>query len=77
MTSEIANADIQDAMDIRIIKTDAQYRKAMDEVVRLAEADPALESADGARLELLAKLVEDYEKNRYIFNKMKRRGLGF
>ena len=69
MTSEIANADIQDAMDIRIIKTDPQYRNALDEVTRLAEADPASESADGARLELLAKLVEDYEKSRFIFNK--------
>ncbi|MGH9439667.1 MAG: helix-turn-helix domain-containing protein, partial [Terriglobia bacterium] len=56
-------------MDIRIIKTDEQYRKALDEVGRLAEKDPTVESADGARLELLAKLVDDYEKDRFIFSK--------
>lgn len=56
-------------MDIRIIKTDEQYRKALEEVARLAEADPDLESPEGARLELLAKLVEDYEKDRFVFNK--------
>lgn len=56
-------------MDIRIIKTDQQYQKALEEVGRLAEMDPALESADGTRLELLAKLVEDYEKERFFFRK--------
>ena len=56
-------------MDIRIIKTDVQYRQALDEVTRLAETDPVVESANGARLELLAKLVEDYEKNRFSFSK--------
>ena len=56
-------------MDIRIIKTDVQYRKALDEVTRLAETDPLVESANGGRLELLAKVVEDYEKNRFSFSK--------
>ena len=31
--------------------------------------DPDLESTDGVRLELLAKLVEDYEKSRFAFAK--------
>jgi len=56
-------------MDIRIIKTDEQHRKALEEIGRLAEMDPAAESIEGARLELLAKLVEDYEKDRFIFKK--------
>jgi len=56
-------------MDIRIIKTDEQYRKALVEVGRLAEKDPVLESPEGARLELLAKLVDDYERDRFVFNK--------
>jgi HTH-type transcriptional regulator / antitoxin HigA len=56
-------------MDIRIIKTDEQYQKALAEVARLAEMDPGLDSPAGARLELLAKLVEDYEKNRFTFSK--------
>jgi len=56
-------------MDIRIIKTDEHYQEALAEVARLAELDPALDSPEGARLELLAKLVEDYEKNRFTFGK--------
>ncbi len=51
-----ASADIQNAMDIRIIKTDEQYQKALEEVGRLAEKDPVPESTDGARLELLANI---------------------
>ncbi len=54
-------------MDIQIIKTDAQYEEALAEVGRLAEADPPLDTPDGARLELLAKLVEDYEQERFAF----------
>lgn len=55
--------------EIRLIKTESQYRAALDEISRLAEADPEADSADGARLELLAKLVEDYEKTRLAFDK--------
>ena len=54
-------------MEPRIIKTEAQYRAALAEVERLATEDPVAGSADGDRLELLAKLVEDYEKERYKF----------
>ena len=54
-------------MDIRIIKSEDHYRKALEEVAHLAEKDPPRESGEGARLELLAKLVEDYEKERFAF----------
>ena len=54
-------------MELEIIKTEAQYRAALAEVERLAAEDPSAGSADGDRLELLAKLVEDYEKERYKF----------
>lgn len=54
-------------MDIQIIKTDAQYQEILAEVGRLAEIDPPLDTPDGARLELLAKLVEDYEKEQFVF----------
>jgi HTH-type transcriptional regulator / antitoxin HigA len=54
-------------MEPRIIKTEAQYRAALAVVERLAAEDPVAGSADGDRLELLAKLVEDYEKERYRF----------
>jgi HTH-type transcriptional regulator/antitoxin HigA len=72
-------------MVIRIIKTKAQHRAALAEIERLARLDPARESADGLRLELLAKLVEDYEAAKFVFAKpdpidailfrMKERGL--
>ena len=54
-------------MEPRIIKTKAQHREALAEVERLAMDDPRLGTRDGDRLELLAKLVEDYEKERFPF----------
>lgn len=54
-------------MDLRIIKTDEHYRRYLEEARRLAKRDPEPESEDGARLELLAKLIEDYEKERFSF----------
>ena len=56
-------------MVIRIIKTKAQHKGALEEIARLARLDPAPESSDGLRLELLAKLVEDYEAARLVFAK--------
>ena len=56
-------------MDIRIIKTKPQYRRHLEEVDRLVAVDPDPRSAEGARLELLAKLVEDYEKEHFKFRK--------
>ena len=56
-------------MEPRIIKTDEQYRQYLAEVERLAELDPDPPSAEGARLEVLAKLVEDYERTAFPFVK--------
>lgn len=56
-------------MEIRIIKTADQHRRYLEEARRLAKNDPALVSDDGARLELLAKLIDDYEKERFKFRK--------
>jgi HTH-type transcriptional regulator/antitoxin HigA len=56
-------------MELRIIKTEEQYRRYLAEVEALAAHDPDPESSDGARLELLAKLVEDYEKSQFPFDK--------
>ena len=56
-------------LEPRIIKTDEQYRRFLSEVERLVAQDPKPESAAGARLELLAKLVEDYEVARFAFEK--------
>jgi HTH-type transcriptional regulator / antitoxin HigA len=56
-------------MDLRIIKTDEQHRRYLEEARRLAKGDPEPESDDGARLELLAKLIDDYERERFKFRK--------
>ncbi|HZT04962.1 MAG TPA: ImmA/IrrE family metallo-endopeptidase [Steroidobacteraceae bacterium] len=56
-------------MELRIIKTEEQYRRYLAEVEALAAHDPDPDSSDGARLELLAKLVEDYEKSQFPFKR--------
>ena len=56
-------------LEPKIIKTEDQYRAYLTEVERLAADDPTLGTADGDRLELLAKLVEDYEKARFPFRR--------
>jgi len=53
----------------KIIKTDEQHRAYLAEVQRLAADDPATGTPDGDRLELLAKLVEDYENERFKFER--------
>lgn len=56
-------------MDIRIIKTKHQHRRYRKEVERLIRLDPDPHTDEGARLELLAKLVDDYEKEHFKFRK--------
>lgn len=53
----------------RIIKTEEQYEEYLAEIDQLIEFDPEPDSDEGARLELLAKLVEDYELSKYVFAK--------
>ena len=53
----------------KIIKTEEQYRAYLAEVDRLAADDPVAGTPAGDRLELLAKLVEDYEKGRFKFKR--------
>ena len=71
--------------EIKVVKNDTQYRKYLEVIERLVIGDPHSETPEGARLELLAKLVSDYEKARYVFQvpdpidviqfKMEERGL--
>jgi HTH-type transcriptional regulator/antitoxin HigA len=56
-------------MDLGVIKTDEQHRRYLEEARRLAKADPAPGTDSGARLELLAKLIDDYERERFTFRK--------
>ena len=67
MTRATGNAEQADTLEPSLIKTDEQYRRALEAVERLAAEDPPADSPAGARLELWAKLVEDYEKTRYPF----------
>jgi len=56
-------------MEPRLIKTNDQYRLYVAEAAKLAARDPSPQSKEGGRLELLAKLIEDFEKERYQFRK--------
>jgi HTH-type transcriptional regulator/antitoxin HigA len=46
-------------MDVKPIKTEADYEAALAEIERLFDAKP--ETPEGDRLEILAALVEIYE----------------
>lgn len=48
-----------------MINNDAQHMACLAEVERLAVMDPDPESKEGQLLELLARLVEDYETSRF------------
>ncbi len=50
-------------MDIRPIKTQADYQAALKEIEKLFEASP--NTAEGDRLEVLTTLVEAYEDQHY------------
>jgi HTH-type transcriptional regulator/antitoxin HigA len=50
-------------MDIRPIKTEADYQAALKEIERLFDAAP--NTREGDRLEVLTTLVEAYEEQKY------------
>jgi HTH-type transcriptional regulator/antitoxin HigA len=50
-------------MDIKPIKTEADYEAALEEIERLFNAEPG--SPDGDRLEILSTLVEAYDDEHY------------
>jgi HTH-type transcriptional regulator / antitoxin HigA len=50
-------------MDIRPIRTDADYRAAVEEVERIWKAEPG--TPDGDRVEVLSTLIEAYEARHY------------
>jgi HTH-type transcriptional regulator/antitoxin HigA len=53
-------------MDVRPIKTEADYQAALEEIERLFDAAPDTPEVD--RLEVLATLVEAYEDKHYSFD---------
>lgn len=56
-------------LEPKLIKTEAEYRAYLAEVAKLAAEDPRPGTKEGNRLELLAKLVEDYERERFKFER--------
>lgn len=52
-------------MTIKVLKTDAEYRTALDEAQRLVALDPASGTSDANSLELLALLISDYEAKHF------------
>ncbi len=52
-------------MDIKIIKTQEEYQEALDEIERSLLDTPDPNSPEGRLLEVLIKLVEDYEEESF------------
>jgi HTH-type transcriptional regulator/antitoxin HigA len=48
-------------MEIKAIRTEADYLAALQEVSALIDIDPAVDSPDGERLEVMGALVHAYE----------------
>jgi len=53
----------ESGMEIRPIKTEADYQAALEEIERLFDAAP--DTPEGDRLEVLVTLVEAYEEKHY------------
>lgn len=52
-------------VDIKVIKTEDDYREALKSIEALMAKDPDPESAEGEQLELLSTLVADYESRTF------------
>ena len=52
-------------MEIRPIQTEDDYRAMLAEVSQLVDLDPPLDSPQGIRLDVLATLLEAYERKHY------------
>jgi len=52
-------------MEIRPIRTDADYKTTLKEISTLMESDPDLGTPEGDRLDVLATLVQAYEAKHY------------
>jgi HTH-type transcriptional regulator / antitoxin HigA len=52
-------------MEIKAIRTEADYLAALQEVSALIDLDPAIDSPEGERLDVLGTLVQAYEAKHY------------
>ena len=55
-------------MDIKPIRTEADYKAALKEIAALMESDPALRTPDGDRLDVLVTLVQAFEARHYAID---------
>ena len=55
-------------MDIKPIRTEADYKTALKEVAVLMESDPALGTPDGDRLDVLVTLIQAFEARHYAID---------
>lgn len=56
-------------MEIRPIRTEADYKAALKVVSRLVELDPDIDTPEGDQLDVLTTLIQAYEaKNQAILN---------
>lgn len=53
------------SVEIRLIRSEADYKVLLAEVSALIELDPDADSPEGERLETLGLLVEAYEARHY------------
>ena len=52
-------------MEIRPVRTEADYKAALKEISRLVEHDPDIGTPDGDRLDVLSTLVQAYEAKNF------------
>lgn len=52
-------------MDIRPIRTDADYQAVLKEISALVDLDPMLESPEGEHLDVLATQADAYEAKHF------------
>src|SRR5712692_315447 len=54
-------------MELKIIKTEAEYKDALSALENLLNRDPDSGTEEATRLELLSLIVRDYESRQYSF----------
>ncbi|MDT5427516.1 hypothetical protein RND20_005815 [Providencia rettgeri] len=54
---------------LRILKNDSDYDEAMERISELMDLNPEVDSDDGNELEMIALLIEDYEKKNCFIEK--------
>lgn len=54
-----------EVVEVKLIKTEADYREALTELAPLVDRNPAPDALEGDRLEILKLLVEAYEKKHH------------